>query len=677
METPQPKIAGYGRDLSGVLHGKVALRAYLTSKALGERPQHLRHVCYWGQSCRNSGLAFTTGNDPFRTYRGFIDTLFLPQYTPAQIVRGRSQLMAEQRAQRRLAAILAADVVGYSRLVESNEEGTRARLVSLHIELMDPLIAADGGRIVKTMGDGFLVEFPSAVDAVHNALALQSAMRGRNAYVSENNRIDFRVGINVGDVIIEGDDIHGDGVNVAARLEGLCEPGEVYVSGTVFDQADGKLEASFEDLGEQTVKNITKSVRVYRVKGVAGPARHQTEAPSIEDKPSIAVLPFDNMSNDPDQEYFSDGMAEDLITDISKISGLAVTARNSSFAFKGQPIDVKEIAQKLRVKYIVEGSVRKMGERLRVNAQLIDGASGQHVWADRYDGNMAEIFDFQDDIREKIVSALQVNLTPADQALTERKLTDSVEAYDFFLKGRADFNTAMPENTLKAIEYFKRAIEIDPTFADAYGYLSYCYFRGWVQRLPGFGDNLDRALELAEKGVELDGTSGLTLARLGFIQAFQHRYDQAISNLEKAVALTLNDGEVYATFGQVLNYWGDPKRALKMMDKAVSLETYPPAIWEWQMGHAYLILRQYDEALTRFNRAIERAPKILPAHMHLACAYAELDRLDDARKVIRTILDFAPAFNIVNAERSFAAYRNDEDRDRLLGAFQKIGLPEV
>jgi TolB-like protein len=588
--------------------------------------------------------------------------------------------MAEGRVQRRLAAILAADVVGYSRLVESNEEGTRARLVSLHIELMDPLIAADGGRIVKTMGDGFLVEFPSAVDAVHNALALQSAMRGRNAYVSENNRIDFRVGINVGDVIIEGDDIHGDGVNVAARLEGLCEPGEVYVSGTVFDQADGKLEASFEDLGEQTVKNIAKPVRVYRAKGetkaVAGPAQHQTEAPPIDDKPSIAVLPFDNMSNDPDQEYFSDGMAEDLITDISKIAGLAVTARNSSFAFKGQPIDVKEIAQKLRVKHIVEGSVRKMGERLRVNAQLIDGASGQHLWADRYDGNMAEIFDFQDDIREQIVSALQVNLTPADQALTERKSTDSVEAYDFFLKGRANFNTAMPENTLKAIECFKRAIEIDPTFADAYGYLSYCHFRGWVQMLPGFGDNLDHALELAEKGVELDGTPGFTLARLGFIQAFQHRYDQAISNLEKAVALTPNDGEVYATYGQVLIFWGDPKRGLEMFEKAFSLETYPPAIWEWQMGHAYLILRQYDDALTRFHRAVSHAPKFVAALTYLACTYAELDRLDDARKVIRTILDFAPAFNIVNAERLFAAYRNDEDRDRLLGAFQKIGVPK-
>jgi adenylate cyclase len=434
-------------------------------------------------------------------------------------------------------------------------------------------------------------------------------------------------------------------------------------------------------LGEQSVKNIARPVRVYRAsyhpKIVATPEPKKTDASAlVPDKPSIAVLPFDNMSNDPEQEYFSDGMAEDLITDISKISGVLVTARNSSFAFKGQAIDVMEVAKKLRVKHIVEGSVRKMGDRLRVNAQLIDGTNGQHIWAERYDGNMAEIFDFQDDIREQIVSALQVNLTPADQALTERKPTDSVEAYDIFLKGRANFNTAKPEHTLAAIECFERAIEIDPGFGDAYSYLSYCHFRGWVQMLPGFGDNLDRALELAEKGVELGGTPGFTLARLGFIQAFQHRYVQAISNLEKAVALTPNDAEVYATFGQVLIFWGDPKRGAEMLEKAFSLETFPTAIWEWQMGHAHLLLRQYDDALTRFHQAVERAPNLIPALTYLACAYVELDRLDDAKKSIKTILEFAPAFNIANAERLFAAYRNDEDRDRLLSAFRKIGLPE-
>jgi adenylate cyclase len=283
--------------------------------------------------------------------------------------------MAEARVQRRLAAILAADVVGYSRLMEADEERTRARLGVLYYELIDPLIAADGGRIVKTMGDGVLVEFPSVVDAVRNAISIQAVMRRRNADIAAEMRIVFRVGVNVGDVIIEGDDIHGDGVNIAARLEGLCNPGEVYISGEVHDQVAGKLAASFESLGEQTVKNIAKPVRVYRAsdetKMDASPEPQSTgTSPELPDRPSVVVLPFDNLSDDPQQEYFSDGMAEDLITDISKISGVSVTARNSSFAFKGQSIDVMEIAKKLRVKYVVEGSVRKMGDRLRINPYL-------------------------------------------------------------------------------------------------------------------------------------------------------------------------------------------------------------------------------------------------------------------------------------------------------------------
>lgn len=586
--------------------------------------------------------------------------------------------MAEGRDQRRLAAILAADVVGYSRLIEADEAGTRARLRALHIELIDPRIAADGGRIVKTMGDGILVEFPSAVDAVHNALYFQEAMRRRNADVADDNRLDFRVGINVGDVIIEGDDIHGDGVNIAARLEGVCEPGKVYVSGTVYDQAAGKLEASFEDLGEQTVKNITKPIRVYRASDQPKidvkpePKKTDTSAP-VHDKPSIAVLPFDNMSGDPEQEYFSDGMAEDLITDISKISGVSVTARNSSFAFKGQTIDVMEIAKKLRVKHIVEGSVRKMGDRLRINAQLIDGADGRHIWAERYDGNMAEIFDFQDAIREQIVSALQVSLTPADRALTERKPTESVEAYDLLLKGRANFHRYTLEHTLEAIKCLETAIEIDPNFADAYGYLSYCHFRGWVQMLPGFDNNLDRANELAERAVALDGTSAFALARLGFIQAWLHRYDIAIENLEKALDLAPNDAEVYATFGQVLNFWGDPERALEMLKKAFRLDTLAPPVWEHQVGHSHLLLRQYDEALASLHRAVERAPTFPPTYVHLACAYVELDRLNDARETIKAVLEIIPKFSLKNVARIFSAYRIDEDRDRLLDAFRKAG----
>jgi adenylate cyclase len=587
--------------------------------------------------------------------------------------------MAEEHAQRRLAAIMAADVVGYSRLIEADEEGTRASLRGLRRELIDPRIAADRGRIVKTMGDGLLVEFPSAVDAVRNALSIQGAIRRRNSDIPKDIKIELRVGVNVGDIIIEGDDIHGDGVNVAARLEGLCEPGEIFVSGTVYDQADGKLEASFEDLGEQTVKNIAKPVRVYRAsdrpKVDTGPELQLVAEPQVSHKPSIAVLPFDNLSDDPQQEYFSDGMAEDLITDISKISGLSVTARNSSFAFKGQTTDVKEIAKQLGVKHVVEGSVRKMGDRLRINAQLIDGTDGRHVWAERYDGNLAEIFDFQDDIREQIVSALQVNLTPTDMAFTDRKSTENVEAYDLFLKGRANFYSATHEHTLEAIKCLEKALEIDPNFVDAYGYLSFCQFYGWFHMWPEFDDTLDRAYELAETGVALDSTSALAVMRLGFIQMFLRRYEPAVANMEKAIALGPNNAEVYAMVSQLFNYWGNPDRAMELMEKALRLETFAPPIWEFYAGTPHFLLGQYDEAVIRFNRTAERAPKFSPVHFSLAWAYVELGRLEDAHDAIKAALRINSHYTLKQVDRLYP-YRIDEVRYRFLDSLRKAGLPE-
>ena len=318
--------------------------------------------------------------------------------------------MAEERVQRRLAAILAADVVGYSRLMEADEAGTRARVRSLHSELIDPRIAADGGRIVKTTGDGILVEFGSAVDAVQNALAIQSAMAGRNTELPEEQRLVFRVGINLGDVIIEEDDIHGDGVNVAARLEGLCEPGEVYVSGTVRDHVEGKLAAAFDDLGEQTLKNISKPIHVYRVSAGSGETAVASDepvgAPSLPDRPSIAVLPFENMSGDSEQDYFADGIAEDIITALSRFRWFFVIARNSSFTYKGRNVDVRQVGRELGTRYVLEGSVRKGGNRLRITTQLIEAITGNHLWAEKYDGALEDVFDLQDQITEGVVGAV-------------------------------------------------------------------------------------------------------------------------------------------------------------------------------------------------------------------------------------------------------------------------------
>jgi TolB-like protein len=307
-------------------------------------------------------------------------------------------------------------------------------------EKIDPRIAADGGRIAKTSGDGILVEFASAVDVVRNALDIQGAMRRRNADVSEARKIEFRVGINIGDVIVEGDDIHGDGVNVAARLEALCGPGEVYVSGAVYDQAEGKVAAVFDDLGEHTVKNIAEPVRAFGVSLTRGPSTAARQAPDtalpLPDKPSIAVLPFDNISNDPEQEYFVDGLTEDLITDLSKMSGLFVIARNSSFAYKGKQTDVRTLGRELGVRHVLEGSVRRAGDRIRINAQLIDTVSGGHLWAERYDGNLSDIFDLQDEIGDKIVSALQVELSDKELSAKDSAYTPAWEAYDHFIRGR-------------------------------------------------------------------------------------------------------------------------------------------------------------------------------------------------------------------------------------------------
>jgi TolB-like protein/Tfp pilus assembly protein PilF len=583
--------------------------------------------------------------------------------------------MAEARVQRRLAAILAADMVGYSRLMGADEEGTISRQKAHRAELIDPVITSHGGRIVKTMGDGLLVEFPSVVDAVKCAVEVQRAMSEREANVPEDRRIQYRIGINLGDIVIDGDDILGDGVNVAARLEGEANAGGICISAKVFEEIGNKLDVEFEDLGPLQVKNITEPVRAYRAVPERVPSVSSVAPPPLPEKLSIAVLPFDNMSGDPEQEYFADGIAEDIITDLSKLSALFVTARNSSFQYKGQTVDVKRVGNELSVKHILEGSVRKMGSKLRINAQLIDAASGGHLWAERYDGDMEDIFQFQDDIREQIVAALKLKLTPTDKALTERDPTDSVEAYDLFLKGRANFHRYTPEGLQKAMKCFEEAIEIDRNFADAYGYLAYCHIWGWAMRFPGFDDGLDQAHEMAERGVALDGTSAIAIMRLGWIQGFLRRYDQAITNLEKAIAMAPNNAEVYASFGNILNYWGDPERGLQMLEKAFSLEAFVPPIWEYYAGHSNYLLHQYDEAITRFQYMIERSPQFTYAYLWMACSYVELDRLDDARGAIKAFLEILPQYTIKDAD-GFFPIRIDEVRERFRDSLRTAGLPE-
>ena len=337
--------------------------------------------------------------------------------------------------------------------------------------------------------------------------------------------------------------------------------------------------------------------------------------------------------------------------------------------------DVYDVAKRLGVKYVLEGSVRKMGERLRINAQLIDAADGDHLWAERYDGKMDEIFEFQDRISAEIVAALRLKLTPTDKALTGQKPTDNVEAYDLFLRGRASYYRYTPEHLHEAIECLEKSIEFDPNFAEAYGYLSYCHFQGWATMWPGFEDNLDQAIELAEKGVALDGESAIALSRLGWIQNFLCRYDQALANLEKAILLAPDNADVIAPFRQILNYRVDPERGLKMMEKAFTIEMIVPRNWEFQMGLSHLLLGQHDQALARFNRAVEPPAAFFHAYIFLAWTYVELDRLDDADRAIKSLLDIIPHYSISLAAKIYV-FRIDEVRDRLLDSLRKAGLPE-
>ena len=372
--------------------------------------------------------------------------------------------------------------------------------------------------------------------------------------------------------------------------------------------------------------------------------------PASADKPSIAVLPFDNLSVDAEQEYFSDGMAEDLITDLSKISGLAVAARNSSFSFKGQMPDVREVAEKLGVAYILEGSFRKMGERLRINAQLIDAADGNHIWAERYDGDMTEIFEFQDRIREEIVAALALKLTPADEARSERKQTTSVEAYDLYLRGRAEYYKYSPENLAQAEKHLQAAIEVDPDLAEAYAYLSRCIVSRWIQFWPGRDETLDRAIETAERAVILDPESALGFCMLAWVQKFDRQYDQSKANFEKAISLDPNIPEVYATYALANSFWGDPEETLAVLGRALEIDTMGHPNADFLTGQCYFLMGRLDDAATIFTDVIAGRSGFMPARLHLAATYVEMDRTEDAKDVVNGALERVPNFTIADAD---------------------------
>ena len=589
--------------------------------------------------------------------------------------------MAVEQVERKLAAILAADVVGYSRLMGADEAGTHARLKALRKALIEPKIAECRGRTVKLTGDGALVEFASVVDAVQCAVEVQRSIAEHNADLEPEHRIEFRVGINLGDVIIDGDDIYGDGVNVAARLEGLAPPGGVCISDVVHQMVRGRLDLAFADLGEQQVKNIARPVRTWQWTADAratGPPAIEAGAattPPLPDRPSVAVLPFDNFSRDPDQDYFSDGLTEDLITDLSQLSGLFVTARHAVFQYKGRTAPPRQVAKDLGVRYVLEGSVRRAGHRIRINAQLIDAATGFHLWAQRYDRDFEDIFDLQDEITHAIVAALEVHLTPRERASIERRYTDNIEAYDLFLQAREGFWRRTREGAAQARTTLERAIALDPTFAAAHALLAEICRSEWMYGWRDDDDALDRALELARKGVALDDQLPFAHMFLGWIHLWRKEHDQAIAEAERCLSLDPNNAEGHVRLGHMLDFAGRPAEGVPFIEAAMRLDPHYPFLYIFWLGHAFQSLERCDEAVVAYRRVISRNPDFFYAHMHVAAAYAQLGRMEEAKSEAVEVLTMDPSFSVLRVAGRLP-FKDAAALTRLVEGLRQAGLPE-
>jgi TolB-like protein/class 3 adenylate cyclase/Tfp pilus assembly protein PilF len=616
------------------------------------------------------------------------------------------------KVERKLAAILAADVVGYSRLIGADEIGTLARLKALRQEFIDPTIAEHRGRIVKLMGDGALVEFASVVDAVECGVAIQRGVAERNEEVPEYQRIEFRIGINLGDVVVEGDDIYGDGVNVAARLEGLAQPGEICIARAARDQVRDRLDLILDDLGEVEVKNIARPVRVFRVltdpNAVAvAPRTAMSKIPvrrialtagvillvglswivlwqrpwaprvmfqssPLSANSSIAVLPFENLSEDSDEEYFSDGVTEDIITDLSKFHDLLVVASNSTFAYRDKPVSVGQIGRELGVRYVLEGSVQRKDQRVRINAQLIDAASGQHLWAERYDESIDDIFDLQDKITKRIVQSLAVRLTDIELDRVAAKPTSNLEAYDYVLKGRALASNLTRADNFEARDMFRRALDLDPSYAPAYSGLGFTYFHGvlygWAV-LPN--RDLDRAFKLAQTSLDLNESDVVAHRLLGRIYLFRKEYDLGMVELERALALNPNDAASYVDQGLNLVWSSRAEGAILAFETALRLDPNMGAEGLFHLGLAYYLTGRYEDAILHLERSGGRNPDFVLTHVALAAAYGQIENHAKASRAAATIRQLDPFFSV---NEFGGLFRDPDDAAQVTAGLRKAGL---
>ena len=626
--------------------------------------------------------------------------------------------MTQKGFKRKLTAILSADVIGYSRLMRDDEDATVSDLAA-HRVLVTVIIQQYNGRVVDSPGDNILAEFASVVDAVNGAIKIQHEIKKRNTDTPRDRRMEFRIGINLGDVIGEDERIYGDGVNIAARVEGLATAGGIAISGTVYEHIKDKLSLGYHYLGEQNVKNIPEPVRVYRIltdpkeagkmigaeKPNAGkwrwavPAaiaitilvvgsisiwnvflRSANEVSSLEklalplpDKPSIAVLPFENLSDDPEQDYFSDGLTEDLITDLSKISGLFVIARNSSFAYKGKAVNIAVVGRELGVQYILEGSVRKAGDTVRITAQLVDTTTGGHLWAHRYDRELKDIFTLQDDVTQKIVAALAVKVTEDEQKRLLRRYTDNMEAYDYYMRGLEYFSKLTKETNILARQMLQRAIDLDPQFAAAYALLGLAHSQDWTQGWSQGPQPLEHAFELAQKAIALDETLPLGYAILGEVYLHKKKHEKAIAAQPKAIALSPNDADGIGGLGGILTWAGRPEETIGLAKKAMRLNPMYPTEYLWNLGHAYYMMGRIEEAVETLNRARDRSPEYIPVIAYLAASYAELGRMEEARTQAAQFIRLSPRIPL-DAWRHRLPYKDKKATDRFISSCRKAGI---
>jgi adenylate cyclase len=580
---------------------------------------------------------------------------------------------------RKLAAILAADVAGYSRLMGADEEGTLERLKAHRRELIDPKIAEHRGRVVKTTGDGILIEFPSVVEAVGCAVEVQQGMAERNADVSQDKRITFRVGVNLGDIIIDGDDIHGDGVNIAARLEAMAEPGMVCVSASAWEHARGKVSFGADDLGEHQLKNIERPVRVFRI--ASGASATATSKPlPLPDKPSIAVLPFQNLSGDPEQEYFADGMVEDIISGLSRIGWLFVIARNSSFTYKGKTVDVKQVGRELGVRYVLEGSVRKAGSRVRITGQLVDATTGGHIWVDRFDGALEDVFDLQDRVTASVVGAIEPRLQRAEIERAGRKPTESLDAYDYFLRGTARLHLFARDSLLEARRLYQRATELDPNYASAYGMAAWCILR---DRLNGWLADPEREIadgvRLARRAAAVGKDDPTALWSSGHCLGYlAGEVETGAAHIERALALNPNLAAAWSASGWMRIFLGEPSEAIERFERSMRLSPLDPLAYSAYagMGAAHLFAGRYDEAASWAQKASHEQPNWASAWRLVAIAYALSDRIVEAREAMARLREIDPGLRLSNLARVAPQFRRPEDLARFTEGLRKAGLPE-